>query len=250
MWSFYDPRNFGDWISPYLFEAITGNVPYHYSPRTGGLSCGYSAAGSILRHISMPNRILVWGSGIISKDDVFEMPKGVVAVRGPRTRDQLAKLGYPTSEVFGDPGILMPLFYKPTTEKSHRVGFIPHFFDFGVMSSALSSRQDIHVINVCRDVESVINDVVSCEYTLSSSLHGIIISHGYNVPCAWMNSWEPLEGDDVKFHDYFESGGIFCAHPTEIGPSAKLSEFVSIAESAPRPDIIRLQKPLLTACPF
>ncbi len=250
LWSFYEPRNFGDWIGPYLYEAIKGKAPIHYSAKIGGRSTGYAAAGSIMRHLVAPDRISVWGSGIISQEDVFQRPRSVHAVRGPKTRDHVAKLGFDTSEVFGDPAILMPLFYKPAAAKAYRIGLIPHFTDVEVLNTALADRPDVRVIDVCRDVETVIDDIAACEVTLSSSLHGVILSHSYDIPCAWINSVKPLHGDGIKFQDYFESGGVFGAAPTNVDLHTDLNALVNLANTAPQPDVISLQQPLLDVCPF
>lgn len=124
LWSWYEPRNFGDWIGPYLFAKMTGRLPLHCKPRPGQRSLAQSTAGvgSILRHIQVADRVTVWGSGIISCGDQFARPREVLAVRGPRTRARLAELGYPLADVFGDPGLLMPLFYTPRAAGSGKAG--------------------------------------------------------------------------------------------------------------------------------
>src|SRR6056297_3502311 len=111
VWSWYEPRNFGDWIGPYLYLAITGQKPLHYpghntkSRRARALV----TVGSILRHMKTDDVFSVWGSGIISRSDEFARPNSVYAVRGPHSRKRMIDMGYLSSEVFGDPAILMPL---------------------------------------------------------------------------------------------------------------------------------------------
>src|SRR5690606_34618874 len=68
-WSWYEPRNFGDWIGPYLYEKITGMMPRYLKPRKSVKACFFASAGSILRHIQVDDQAVVWGSGIISQDD-------------------------------------------------------------------------------------------------------------------------------------------------------------------------------------
>ncbi len=250
-WSFYEPRNFGDWIGPYLFEAWAGSSPLFYRPNTGGRSCGIFSAGSILRHIRRDATAVVWGSGIISSNDTFAEPLSVHAVRGPRSRDHLHRLGYQTTEVFGDPGILLPTVFSPTIEKSHRIGIIPHFVDYEDVRSAYESASgEIRVIDVSQSVEKVIEDILSCEMTVSSSLHGIIVSHCYGIKCAWVDSWKSLMGDGVKFFDYFEAGGIRDARPQHLSADMSVANICAIASAAPFPDLHPLVEPLKSACPF
>ena len=66
--------------------------------------------------------------------------------------------------------------------------------------------EEIKVINLINtNIESVINDILSCEKTISSSLHGLIVSDAYNIPNTWVKFDNNIKGDDTKFHDYFKS---------------------------------------------
>lgn len=249
-WSFYEPRNFGDWISPYLYEAITGKTPVYYEPNLAAWSSGVFSTGSILRKIRKPDTAIVWGSGIISKDDQFAEPRAVLAVRGPQSRDHLHRLCYPSTEVFGDPAILMPTFFFPSVEKNYRVGVIPHYFDYDRVRSVFAAQPEVLVIDVCQDVETVIKNIVSCEATVSSSLHGIILSQSYKVPCAWISSGVQLMGDGIKFLDYFEAGQAFGVQPRTLVDNESVLAMEKMAREAPVPSLDPLIRPLLDICPF
>lgn len=49
------------------------------------------------------------------------------------------------------------------------------------------------------------DELVQCEFVLSSSLHGIIFADSYGIPNAHMNVTKQVSGGSFKFHDYFES---------------------------------------------
>lgn len=236
-WSWYTPRNFGDWIGPYLYECATGRQPLWYRPKGRVASPVILGAGSILRHVKTPECAVIWGSGVISLEDQFERPLKVLAVRGPRTAKVLEKLGYQTTEVFGDPAILLPNFYTPTsTAKRFRVGFIPHFSDYGRVNAELSKLDGIKVIDVSMGVEDVVNAIVQCEVTLSSSLHGIIVSHAYGIKCGWVEPGHSLEGDGTKFHDYYDA--IFpknAVKPFKVEDRATLADLEQLALDMPFP---------------
>lgn len=52
----------------------------------------------------------------------------------------------------------------------------------------------------------MIDQIVSSELCISSSLHGLIIAQAYGVPWVWLNLVEqPLDGHDFKFEDFFST---------------------------------------------
>ena len=119
-------KNFGDMLTPYLIQKITGEYPElvnEHSVRTYYVVCG-----SIMRKIN--RKAIVWGAGIMKKDDAVKRPEKVFAVRGPLTRQRLLDLGYLCPETYGDPALLLPLFYNPPTTKQYEIGIIPHYVDY------------------------------------------------------------------------------------------------------------------------
>lgn len=247
-WSRYEPRNFGDWIGPYLYEAFTGKRPIHCSPLKNARECIFSA-GSILRRITEPDRAIVWGSGIISEADEFARPRNVLAVRGPVSAHRIRAQGYRCPDVYGDPGILLPLVYHPNTRRvTGRIGVIPHYFDFTEIKRITNS--DLHIIDVTRPVEDVIDDICTCEKTISSSLHGLIVSHAYRVPTIWITSVNDLIGDGSKFIDYFESIGNSNAKPARLDFSLPRESLLNGLEYPRVPDLKAIQEALMNVCPI
>lgn len=254
LWSWYEPRNFGDWIGPYLFAKLTGRLPLHCKPRPGQRSLAQSTAGvgSILRHIQVADRVTVWGSGIISCGDQFARPRRVLAVRGPRTRARLAELGYPLTDVFGDPGLLMPLFYTPPVRQDRaELGIIPHYLHLDAVRGQFADRPEIRVIDVTGHIEQVIADIAACRHVLSSSLHGLIMADAYGIPCRWMATQASAHGDDIKYIDYLESLGVFdITAPVAIAGDMPLDDLVGLAASRSVPETRALAQGLLEVCPF
>lgn len=250
-WSWYEPRNFGDWVGPYLYEALTGKRPLHCAPRHKpyGQGC-YYFAGSILRRITVPDYAIVWGSGIISDSDTFPRPKRVHAVRGPRTAARLHQLGYECPDTYGDPAVLLPSVYTPhDRELRHRVGFIPHFVDLPAYRAAGLDKDDQRLIDVGLPVEAVIDEIAQCEFTVSSSLHGLIVSHAYGIPSVWVQSLSPLDGDGVKFHDYYESVGDDTPSPIQFVPEGDVATD-SLQRAATLPAHDRVRNDLRRTCPL
>lgn len=245
-WSWYEPRNFGDWVGPYLYEAITGRPPlYCPKERISEFGC-FMTAGSILRHLSKDNAAVIWGSGIISNADVPCRPKQILAVRGPLTSQRLNKLGYDCPSVYGDPAVLLPCFYKPNPldRTHHRIGIVPHFVDRDIWAK----KDGQLIIDPTQPLERVVDEISSCEITFSSSLHGIIVSHAYGVPSVWIRTSNPIHGDDSKFYDYFLSTGLEVTPVDLTNQNRSTLEYYS--RYATLPNHYKLVESLIRCCPF
>lgn len=120
--------NFGDFIGPYLYAKITGRQPIFSQPSNLSIYSVYMSVGSIMSWCR--ENSVIWGSGIVKNGQAFPKPMAVYAVRGPITREHFIAQGYSCPEIYGDPGILMPLFYNnrdlPT---KYSIGIIPHYVD-------------------------------------------------------------------------------------------------------------------------
>lgn len=248
-WSRYEPRNFGDWIGPYLFRRMTSNAAVHASPSNRSLRAVTMASGSILRRAA--GNSVVWGSGIIARDDVFPRPHRVAAVRGPRTHRRFGELGYRCPRIFGDPGILLPMFYRPDPSRTRvRLGLIPHFEDFEEVSERFGDVEGISVIDVTNPVEEVIDDITLCDLAASSSLHGLVVAQSYGVRAGWVRFSDRIEGDGTKYFDYLESAGVRVAGPYRVDAGTSEGGIESFVRDSPQPDLAPLRKPLLESCPF
>lgn len=242
--------NFGDEVNPYLIEKLSGckvtwdqpyfgtkwesvktvlfmilkehkNIKYIVKLPVWRHLTGRRvifAIGSIIRFAN--NDVLVWGSGIISKDE--HVPKSkFLAVRGKYTKQRLLELGYKVGNVVGDPALLLPKVFAGSALKKYKVGVIPHHIHYQSIKEKMKDA-DVLIINLLDPVEKVISDITSCEFTLSTSLHGIIVSHAYKIGSLWIVPknimMERLSGDDIKFADYFSSVDLteYRAFPIDL----------------------------------
>ncbi|CAM3026999.1 Polysaccharide pyruvyl transferase [Paracoccus aminovorans] len=246
--------NFGDWIGPYIYLKRTGIKPrLAHAHQAGGDRTVYYTCGSILHLLTRKDAAVVWGSGVITATKRFARPKRSLAVRGPVTQDRLKRHGYDVPEVVGDPGLCLPFFHEGSSEKSHRLGVIAHVID-GLFWRSVEKflPEGVKVIHLDKGFESVIDEITSCECTISSSLHGVIVSHAYGIPCAWVKSCaSALSGDGAKFDDYFMSIGA-RARSTD----AQKVQFPFRVDGydfeicAPSRDLKAMAGQLLEVCPF
>lgn len=207
--------------------------------------------------IAIPNNLnaKIWGSGIIKKDDIINNAD-FLAVRGKYTQNRLKELGFLAPKCIGDPAILLPLVYKPNPKKLFKLGIIPHYIHYKEIVNVVKD-ENILIVDLSNDIEHVIDDINSCEYTISTSLHGIIVSHVYNVPSLWFEfGGISLCGDDIKFKDYFSSVNIQEYNPffikIEDFDKEKIETIIKINNnlSTINVDINLLQQDLLSVAPF
>jgi hypothetical protein len=257
-WTFQDfhkyreenKENFGDIITPYLVEKLTGRVPILFDPNF--ILAKYIKhsimVGSILE-ISNPNTI-VWGTGIVDE-------KGIIrggdfkAVRGFKTIKRLRSLGYKVPDIVGDPALLLPLIYRNTKSKKYKYGVVCHYVDFEEIKTIYDGNKDILIINLLTEnIELVIDAILKCEKIISTSLHGIIVANAYNIEAKWWKFSDKLSGSNVKFYDYFESLGVynvqFCESKTIDNELLSDSGFYLPEKNR----INEVQKGLITSFPY
>lgn len=186
--------------------------------------------GSILSHCRTSNYI-VWGAGIMFKDDLFNNAD-FRAVRGKYSQKRVEDLGYTKPSVLADPAILLPIVYEPHESNiKFKLGVIPHFRHYKEIKNQIDNPS-ILVIDLNNPIEQVVDEINQCERTISTSLHGIIVSHSYNIPSIWVKFKDvnhDIGGDDIKFADYFSSINIREYKPAIIESldHFDLSKFIS-----------------------
>jgi len=276
--------NFGDELGPYIIERLTRlSVEYVPIPRTGIflimvyikrllrgrtsiamlpaviksllLRGNYiTSVGSIIGWGSGPR--IVWGSGILFYNENVSDGK-FLAVRGQYTQRRLRNLGYDVPDVLGDPALLLPLILNPSPEKNYELGIVPHHTQYDHLSE-LGANTGVSVINLLGDVEAIVEQITSCKCIISSSLHGLIVAHGYGIPALWCEYAEVgWHGSDVKFFDYFSAVGILEYVPKKM-PDLKnfeldrvLTQFEESRQvTTISVDLGVLQKKLLDVAPF
>ncbi|MGC1631756.1 MAG: polysaccharide pyruvyl transferase family protein [Gelidibacter sp.] len=232
----FGKKNFGDVLGPYIVEKLSGKTPIYtpllhigfnklfvltylraiYNRKLSVKEMYYNiqfllvkkqnlliTIGSVIDWYTNPN-CDIWGSGIIKQKSQITNAN-FYAVRGKHSQRRLKELGYEVPQAIGDPALIMPLIYAPKADKKYKLGVIPHFLHYEETIEK-SNSDDVLIINLFDDIEKVIEDVYSCEKIISSSLHGIIIGHAYNVPSLWFGlASGNIGGDDIKFADYFSS---------------------------------------------
>lgn len=243
-------KNFGDWLSPVLCEAISGMDVVHARPN----KCDLMAIGSILgkaKNHFWNRRIDIWGSGLIEDVGRFRCPHRIHALRGRNTARAIRNQKV---TVLGDPGLLCDILLPGNIvkKKEYSVGLIPHYMDQD--NRAVREFQARHprarIIDVFSDTLDFIRQVAACEFVLSSSLHGLITADALTVPNRWMRLSEKVWGKDFKFHDYYSIYGLERAEPFSLGLETRENEVLELALNYARPGLSEIKANLLHSFPF
>ena len=200
-------KNVGDIVGKYVYEKITGNKINYIHPSKTKEEV-YLTCGSIIQHKHVKwNNTLIWGSGIMF-ENIAKFNSKIFAVRGKKTAEILHSLDIECPQIFGDIALLLPRFFNPeNSEKYYDIGLIFHYshFDKDIIDF-LKQRYRLNIISVDLEVEKFVTEVSKCKYTISSSLHGVIISHSYGVQSLPFNlEKKGLNGTFFKFEDYYSS---------------------------------------------
>ncbi|MGB3472831.1 MAG: polysaccharide pyruvyl transferase family protein [Erythrobacter sp.] len=193
--------NFGDYLASVVVQRMLAEaelVPDEPTSRARRLL----SVGSILHFAK--NGDAVWGSGRNGKipDERHNFARlDVRAVRGPKTRAFLEARGIKVPEVYGDPALLLPRLLPTRFAKAPvkgRIGLILNLND----PLPEAGIENAFVIDPKDHWANVIAKILSCEFLISGSLHGLVIADAYGVPCSFLrlSNIEP----DFKYHDYFE----------------------------------------------
>lgn len=195
-WRPKEGDNLGDYLSVIVVNYLSGGRLHEEIGETKHLN----AIGSILGFGC--DDAVVWGSGIVEPRYPFTQrikctELDIRAVRGPKTRKVLCRLGKACPEIYGDPAVLMPdIYYPRDTVAEYDISIIPHISD--QTEYVEMNRIDMHTA----DYKKVIDQIVKSKKVISSSLHGIILAEVYGTPAVFLNSG----GSNVfKYEDYYLS---------------------------------------------
>lgn len=249
--------NWGDDLNIYFLSELSQKkievCPDTYITRLFNVET-YMCIGSTLANYNLKNTI-IWGSGLINDKTsslITVKPKGITAVRGPKTRNWLLEQEICCPEVYGDPALLLPLYYKPNVnEEKKYIGLIPHYIDLENENvRKLEKEKNVKLIKVqnYKKWTDFIDEINQCCFVISSSLHGLIVSEAYGVPSVWAKFGEYVDGWDFKFYDFYESIGKKNENSMSVNERTTIKDFEEKVVSWEKGSIDL--EPLVKACPF
>lgn len=242
--------NLGDELAPTI---------YSWMLKRRGIEQGTTTARSI--HLMTVGSMIgawnfdavVWGSGIHLFDNLNKLYllKGIQkfdvrAVRGPITRKALKASGHKCPEIYGDPAVLMPLIYTPDKRnKKYKNTIVLHYRADREWKERLQQYHELHCLEIgTKDYEYYINEMVSSEKIISSSLHGIILAETYGIPSVFLNTGEYVDEALMKYYDWYFSTGRYS-----VKMARTIEEAVQM-EPMTLPNLESMQKKLLNSFPY
>ncbi len=228
--------NFGDILVPIILKWLTGQeIKWVPKSTKGKVLC----VGSEMARGVLQSGDIVWGYGNRDGKKV-NPPKNVhfLAVRGKTTRDLIQE---DVPEVYGDPGILMPLIYPAniSIKKEYEIGLIPHHAERHLFKDIKNSK--INVLDVAvENPYKFIDELLKCRIIMTSSLHTCIVAESYGIPVVWfVGHNDKTEGFRIKFNDYFSGTERKPQKPVQFKNRDLKEIFLNAKNILPKPVFYR-----------
>lgn len=234
-----ESNNLGDTLTPVIVNYMLSLRGIDPNQRVSKKKHLY-AVGSVLT--AGIQDCTVWGSGILNAritNRCRNRELDIRAVRGPFTRAILMDYGYECPAIYGDPAMLMPEIYQPNVlpEKKYKYGVVMH----KDQKFKVDETSDTLIIDICTaDYKLFVNQILSVEKVISSSLHGIILAETYGVPAILLKP----KVDILKYHDWYYSTGRYTF------PVAKTIEEAKGMQPEELPQLDNIRKKLKDAFPY
>ncbi len=285
-WQGIRHRNWGDDLNYYFIRELTGRpiVFYHNFKFAKWFHLkNYLCIGTLLDADNCSNtQTVVWGSGVSGLERPILTPRQILSVRGKETKKFLVQHGVSCPEIYGDPALLLPMIYQPqrraplsailpkegnlfeTRNTKHetnkyRLGIIPNIADFEhpfVKWLLKEDKKEIVLIDLAKYIlwTDIIDLICSCDFILSSSLHGIIVADIYQIPNCWICLTGKAIVGNLKFKDYASSVGRYFEKPIKIDNIEDCIGLINNSESyfsfAEMGKIKEVQMDILSVAPF
>ncbi|MBU1263767.1 MAG: polysaccharide pyruvyl transferase family protein [Gammaproteobacteria bacterium] len=243
-WEPSDKRiNVGDYLSKVIVSEVLSLRDLEIQDKKDK-SKRLFAIGSILHFAK--SKECVWGSGVNWKlDSAMHRFTGldVRAVRGPLTRDYLIRRAISVPEIYGDPALLMPLFFPADLLRSEARGSVPYLVIPHLHEPAekFGAYGEHVLLPTCKPAKFVA-ELLRARLVISSSLHGIILAEAYGIPALYL---EMGNGESrLKYDDYYYGTGRMTYHT-----ASSVEEGIEMGGNSAF-DLSRIQQGLLGAFPW
>ena len=208
--------NFGDAMNPILLEKLLGEKCI-YSNKYKADIIGIGSILTQLSRLDWRNKIknifanpsVVWTSGFIKEveyKEEFRKNLRFAALRGKLSLERVEKIiGQRLDIPLGDGGLLFSKLLDKMPEKKYAIGIIPHTVDIkNPQIIKLSEELPKSVlIDVRQEPMKVLEQIASCDFIVSTAMHGLIAADSLGIPNKWIEVSDKVVGNGYKFRDYY-----------------------------------------------
>ena len=225
------PGNYGDWLTPFVFNHYTDSKIIFQSLTTQARKKHLVSLGSVGRFIKS-NSVVV-GTGVSSFKHALNPKADYISVRGPHTAELLLQSGGPKVESFGDPAVVLSRILPFTrSETNGRIALIRHHTHLQAPVKLPENFDEISVqISHPNDVVAFIEKLHEYDSVVTSAMHVMITCHSYGIPCALVvfDGFEDyVHGDGIKYSDYALGAGVTELNPVSINPKIDQAQIQKI----------------------
>ena len=225
------PGNFGDWLTPFIFNHYTENRIIFQGLTSRTNKSHIVSLGSVGRFIK-PNSVVV-GTGVSSFKHALNPKADYISVRGPHTAKLLIESGGPEVTSFGDPGVVLSRILPFTRgETNGRIALVRHYTHVQAPVRLAENFDELSVqISHPDDVIALIEKLNEYESVVTSAMHVMITCQSYGIPCAlivFKGFEEYVHGTGIKYSDYALGAGLPVMDPIAINPKLDMAEIEPI----------------------
>lgn len=214
--------NFGDAVNPILIERLLGEKCVFASKYRADII----GMGSILPHLCRPRLdakiknlfarpSIVWTSGFIKEvkgKEIFRKNLRFAALRGKLSLARVENIiGQKLNVPLGDGGLLLAKLLDKQPKKQYAIGIVPHMVD--IENPRIKKLTEILpqsiLIDVRQEPMQVLEQIASCDFIISTAMHGLIAADSLGIPNKWIEVSDKVVGNGYKFRDYYS---VFKSH--------------------------------------
>jgi len=245
--------NFGDILTPFILSKFSINVRYEKkNPQIIGV-------GSLIHMLPKDTDAYLFSTGLMYPVEEYYFKKDPIALRGRLTMRQFTKNDLSNCAI-GDGGLILETIYKPRIPRvKYKLGIFPNYADIVNMRDDPIEKFDIFtknpydvlLIDPRNYVETVLDQVYSCENIITSSLHGAVSSDSYGKNYGIFSSRETqlaihqLQGS-FKFKDYYSTFGIDFKEPDLfLDKNTSIERALAICKPVNKPTLFKIKYDLV-----
>ncbi len=234
-WHLPEPGNYGDWLSPYIFNKITNRKIMFVNPQSKNIiGKHYFSIGSIGKFTK--KNTIVLGTGISANDAELDINAEYVMVRGKYTRKRILELGGKCPEVYGDPAVILPKVYSPSSwieeNEKKELLLVRHFTHLNLNLNLPNNMDELSIFaSHPKEIEKFIDTLHEYKAVVTSAMHCYITCQTYGIPCALVtfeDANNSVHGDGMKYKDYMSGVGVQEKNPVHIPLNLSSYDFEKI----------------------